>query len=148
VPAFKGLYGFPGAICISVNQEIVHGIPSRRRALEEGDIVTLDVGVKYQGYYTDAARTVPVGGVDDETARLLDVTARSLEAGIEAARPGNHIGDIGHAVQQVVEAAGFSVVRELVGHGVGAGPHEEPQVPNYGKPKRGLQDGPRVLTRA
>src|SRR3712207_4824758 len=82
-PAFKGLYGFPGAICISVNQEIVHGIPSRRRALEEGDIVTLDVGVKYQGYYTDAARTVPVGGVDDETARLLEVTARSLEAGID-----------------------------------------------------------------
>ena len=142
VPAFKGLYGFPGAACLSVNQEIVHGIPSRRRVLEAGDIITLDIGVKYQGYYTDAARTVPVGRVDDETARLLQVTARSLEAGIDAARPGNHIGDIGHAVQQVVEAAGFSVVRELVGHGVGAGPHEEPQVPNYGKPKRGLRLSP------
>jgi len=139
VPAFKGLYGFPGAICISVNQEIVHGIPSRKRVLGEGDIVTLDVGVKYQGYYTDAARTFPVGTVDETTAQLLDVTRRSLEAGIAAARPGNHIGDIGHAVQQIVEAAGFSVVRELVGHGVGAGPHEEPQVPNYGKPKRGLR---------
>jgi len=139
VPAFKGLYGFPGAICISVNQEIVHGIPSRKRVLEDGDIIKLDAGVKFQGYYTDSARSVPVGGVDEESARLLDVTARSLEAGIEAARPGNHIGDIGHAVQQVVETAGFSVVRELVGHGVGAGPHEEPQVPNYGKPKRGLR---------
>jgi methionyl aminopeptidase len=139
VPAFKGLYGFPGAICISVNQEIVHGIPSRKRVLQAGDIVTLDVGVKYEGYYTDAARTVPVGAVDGQTAKLLEVTRASLEAGIEAARPGNHIGDIGHAVQQIVEAAGFSVVRELVGHGVGAGPHEEPQVPNYGKPKRGLR---------
>lgn len=139
MPAFKGLYGFPGAACLSVNQEIVHGIPSKKRLLVEGDIITLDIGVKYQGYYTDAARTVPVGRVDETTATLLDVTERSLAAGIDAARPGNHIGDIGHAVQQVVEAAGFSVVRELVGHGVGAGPHEEPQVPNYGKPKRGLR---------
>ena len=138
-PAFKGLYGFPGAICIAVNQEIVHGIPSRKRALAEGDIVTLDVGVKYLGYFTDAAITVPVGEVDEEAARLLEVTERSLHAGIAAAVAGNHVGDIGHAVQQVVEPAGFSIVRDLVGHGVGTGPHEEPQVPNYGKPKRGIK---------
>jgi methionyl aminopeptidase len=135
-PAFKGLYGFPGAICISVNEEIVHGIPSRKRVLNEGDIVSLDVGVVYEGLYTDAAETVPVGAIDDESRRLLDVTRRALAAGIDAARLGNHIGDIGHAVQTVVEQAGFSVVRELVGHGVGHGPHEEPQVPNHGKPKR------------
>ena len=138
-PAFKGLYGFPGAICISVNQEIVHGIPSRKRTLVEGDIVTLDVGVKYAGYYTDAAITVPVGEVDEETARLLEVTERSLYAGIAAAVVGNHVGDIGYAIQQVVEPAGFGIVRDLVGHGVGTGPHEEPQVPNYGKPKRGVK---------
>jgi methionyl aminopeptidase len=136
VPAFKGLYGFPGAICISVNEEIVHGIPSRKRVLHEGDIVSLDVGVLYEGFYTDAAVTVPVGEVDETSRRLLDVTRDALAAGIDAARLGNHIGDIGHAVQTVVEQNGFSVVRELVGHGVGHGPHEEPQVPNHGKPKR------------
>lgn len=142
-PAFKGLYGFPGAICISVNEEIVHGIPSKKRVLKDGDIVKLDVGVKYQGMFTDAAITAPVGTIAPETQRLLDVSERSLEAGIAAAVVGNHIGDIGHAVQTVVERAGFSVVRELVGHGVGHLPHEEPQVPNHGKPKRGprLQAG-------
>ena len=137
VPAFKGLYGFPGSVCISLNNEIVHGIPSKKRILAEGDIVTLDAGVRYAGYYTDSATTVPVGEVDATTRRLLDVTYASLEAGIAAARIGNHIGDIGAAVQAVVEAAGFSIVRDLVGHGIGVGPHEEPQVPNYGKPKRG-----------
>lgn len=136
-PAFKGLYGFPGSACISVNEEIVHGIPSRKRVLHDGDIVTLDVGVKLDGMYTDSAITVPVGTIDAETQRLLDVTRRSLDAGIAAAVPENHIGDIGAAVQTVVEAAGFAVVRELVGHGVGFSPHEELQVPNYGKPKRG-----------
>ena len=136
-PAFKGLYGFPGAICISVNEEIVHGIPSKKRVLAEGDIVTLDIGVKLEGYYTDAAITVPVGEVDAETRRLLEVTERSLHAGIAATVVGNHIGDIGHAIQSVIEPEGFGIVRDLVGHGVGAGPHEEPQVPNYGKPKRG-----------
>jgi methionyl aminopeptidase len=136
VPAFKGLYGFPGAICISVNEEIVHGIPSRKRVLHDGDIVSLDVGVLYESFYTDAAVTVPVGEVDETSRRLLDVTREALDAGIDAARLGNHIGDIGHAVQTVVERNGFSVVRELVGHGVGHGPHEEPQVPNHGKPKR------------
>lgn len=139
VPAFKGLYGFPGAICISVNEEIVHGIPSKKKVLVEGDIVKLDVGVQYQGMFTDAAITVPVGQVAPETQRLIDVTERSLEAGIAQAVVGNYVGDIGHAVQQVVERAGFTVVRELVGHGVGHLPHEDPQVPNHGKPKRGTR---------
>lgn len=135
-PAFKGLYGFPGSICSSVNNEIVHGIPSRKRVLKEGDIVSLDVGVGYKGYFTDSAYTVPVGTISAEAQRLLDVTQASLDAGIAAATIGNHIGDIGVAVQTVVEAAGFSVVRDLVGHGIGVEFHEEPQVPNYGKPKR------------
>ena len=138
-PAFKGLYGFPGSVCISVNHEIVHGIPSKKRTLVEGDIVSLDVGVKYDGFFTDAAETVAVGAISANDQRLLDVTRESLEAGIAAAVPGNHVGDIGHAVQSVVERAGFSVVRELVGHGVGHGPHEDPQVPNHGKPKRGTK---------
>ena len=136
VPAFKGLYGFPGSICASVNQEIVHGIPSKRRVLKEGDIVSLDVGVGYKGYFTDSAVTVAVGPISANAIRLLDVTARALEAGIGAAQSGNHVGDIGAAVQGVVEQAGFSVVRDLVGHGIGTEFHKEPQVPNYGKPKR------------
>jgi methionyl aminopeptidase len=135
-PAFKGLYGFPGSICSSVNQEIVHGIPSKKRVLREGDIVSLDVGVGYKGYFTDSALTVAVGSVSPVARRLLDVTQESLEAGIKVAVIGNHIGDIGAAVQGVVEAAGFSVVKDLVGHGIGVEFHEEPQVPNYGKPKR------------
>jgi len=138
-PAFKGLYGFPGSVCISLNQEVVHGIPSRKRVLADGDIVSLDFGVKYAGYYTDSAVTVGVGELDETSRRLLEVTERSLAAGIAAATVGNHVGDIGHAVQEIVEAEGFSVVRELVGHGVGTGPHEEPQVPNFGKPSRGLK---------
>jgi methionyl aminopeptidase len=138
-PAFKGLYDFPGTLCTSINQEIVHGIPSRKRVLNDGDVISIDVGVAYKGYFTDSATTVPVGTIDAETARLLEVTERSLQAGIAAAVPGNHLGDIGNAVQQVVEAAGFSVVRDLVGHGIGVEFHEEPQVPNYGKPKRGLK---------
>ena len=135
-PAFKGLYGFPGSICASVNHEIVHGIPSKKRVLKDGDIISLDVGVGYKGYFSDSAATVPVGTISAEAQTLLDVTQRSLEAGIAAAKIGNHIGDIGAAVQAVVEAAGFSVVRDLVGHGIGVEFHEEPQVPNYGKPKR------------
>ena len=121
MPAFKGLYGFPGSICASVNQEIVHGIPSRKRILADGDIISIDVGVGYKGYFTDSAATVGVGTISTEAQRLLDVTRKSLDAGIAAATLGNHIGDIGAAVQAVVEAAGFSVVRELVGHGMGAG---------------------------
>jgi len=136
-PAFKGLYGFPGAVCISVNEEIVHGIPSSKRVLADGDIVSVDIGVKYEGMFTDAAVTHAVGAIDDVTQRLLEVTERSLAAGIAAAVPDNHVGDIGAAIQSVVETAGFAIVRELVGHGVGFAPHEEIQIPNYGKPKRG-----------
>jgi methionyl aminopeptidase len=135
-PAFKGLYGFPGSICTSINDEIVHGIPSKKRLLRQGDIISIDVGVGYRGFFTDSATTVAVGEVDSRTKQLLTVTLQALEAGIAAARIGNHIGDIGAAVQAVVESAGFSVVRDLVGHGIGVEFHEEPQVPNYGKPKR------------
>jgi methionyl aminopeptidase len=136
VPAFKGLYGFPGSICASVNNEIVHGIPSAKRVLKDGDIISIDVGVGYKGYFTDSATTVAVGDISADARELLTVTQRALEAGISAAVLGNHIGDIGVAVQTVVERAGFSVVRDLVGHGIGVEFHEEPQVPNYGKPKR------------
>ena len=139
VPSFKGLYNFPASICTSINNEIVHGIPSRKRVLVEGDIVSVDVGVKFEGYHTDSATTVPVGEIAAESRRLLDATREALGAGVDAARNGNHLGDIGAAVQTVVEKAGFSVVRDLVGHGIGSGFHEEPQVPNYGKPKRGLR---------
>jgi len=139
VPSFKGLYDFPASICTSINNEIVHGIPSKKRVLLEGDVVSIDVGVQYEGYHTDSATTVAVGSVPAESQRLLDVTRESLDAGVEAATAGNHLGDIGAAVQQVVERAGFSVVRDLVGHGIGTGFHEEPQVPNYGKAKRGIR---------
>lgn len=139
VPAFKGLYGFPGSACLSINEEIVHGIPSPKRVLKEGDILSVDIGVKYEGMYTDSAYTHPAGAIDDTSRRLLEVTKASLEAGMAAAVVGNHIGDIGHAVQTVVEAAGFAVVRELVGHGVGFVLHEDIQVPNHGKPKRGTK---------
>ena len=135
-PAFKGLYGFPGSICTSINDEIVHGIPSKKRLLKDGDIVSIDVGVGYKGFFTDSAVTVAVGQVDAKTQKLLSVTEKALEAGIAAATVGNHIGDVGAAVQGIVEDAGFSVVRDLVGHGIGVEFHEEPQVPNYGKPKR------------
>ncbi|HRP08269.1 MAG TPA: type I methionyl aminopeptidase, partial [Gemmatimonadales bacterium] len=137
VPSFKGLYDFPASLCISIDQEIVHGIPSRRRVIEAGSIVSIDCGVHLEGLHADSAVTVPVGEIPTETERLLEVTRRSLQAGIQAARAGNHVGDIGHAVQTVAEAAGFGVVRELVGHGIGAAFHEEPQVPNFGKPGRG-----------
>ncbi len=137
VPAFKGLYGFPASVCTSINEEIVHGIPSSKRVLRPGDLVKLDVGVKYQGYFTDSAITVPVGDVDDESARLIAVTQQALDAGIEAARVGNHIGDIGAAIQTVVREAGYTTAADLVGHYVGSKPHGDPQVPNFGMPKRG-----------
>jgi len=139
VPAFKGLYGFPASACISVNEEIVHGIPSPRRVLKGGDLVKLDVGVKYEGYFTDAAITVPVGHVDAESERLLEVTQRALDAGIRAALVGNHVGDIGAAIAEVVLAAGYTTADDLVGHYVGTKPHGDPQVPNFGKPKRGAK---------
>ena len=142
-PSFKGLYGFPGSACISINEEIVHGIPSAKRILRDGDIVTVDIGVHYGGFHTDSAWTYAVGPIAPETQRLMDVTEASLHAGIAAATLGNHVGDIGAAVEAVVAKAGFTVVRDLVGHGVGANMHEDPQVPNHGKPKRGpkLQEG-------
>lgn len=140
-PSFKGLYGFPRTLCTSINEEIVHGIPSPKRVLREGSIVSVDVGVYLDGLHADSATTIPVGEIAPQTRRLLAVTQDALAAGIQAARVGNHIGDIGHAVQQVAEAAGFGVVRELVGHGIGTQFHEEPQVPNHGQPKR----GPRLL---
>ena len=135
-PAFKGLYGFPGSICASINNEIVHGIPSPKRVLKEGDIVSVDVGVGYKGFFTDSATTVPVGEVDETSRRLLEVTRRALEDGIAAAVADNHVGDIGAAIQSVVSEAGFSIARDLVGHGVGTSMHEDPQVPNQGKPGR------------
>ena len=136
-PSFKGLYDFPATLCTSINQEVVHGIPSPRRVLKEGDLVSVDVGVWLEGLHADSAATFPVAPVSQEAEKLLRVTQEALVAGIAQARAGNHVGDIGHAVQQVAEGAGYSVVRELVGHGIGASFHEEPQVPNYGKPRRG-----------
>ena len=144
-PAFKGLYGFPASLCTSVNHEVVHGIPSRRRRLDSGDILSIDAGVKLDGWFADMAVTFPVGEIEPELDRLLQVTQAALGAGIAAARPGNRVGDIGHAVQTVAESAGFSVVRELVGHGLGREPHEEPQIPNYGRRGRGLRLQPGLV---
>lgn len=136
-PSFKGLYGFPKSLCTSINNEIVHGIPSRGRVLVEGDILSIDCGVFLDGLHADSATTVAVGEISDDSKRLLDATRKALKAGMKAATLDNHVGDIGHAVQTVAEAAGFSVVRDLVGHGIGAKFHEEPQVPNFGEPNRG-----------
>jgi methionyl aminopeptidase len=136
-PAFKGYHGYPATICASINEEVIHGIPSGRRMLDEGDIVSIDVGVSLDGYYGDSAMTVPVGRVSEEAAALLRITEESLYRAIGRARPGARVSDIGHAVQEHVEAHGFSVVREFVGHGIGQRMHEEPQIPNYGEPGRG-----------
>jgi len=136
-PSFKGLYDFPATLCTSINEEVVHGIPSPKRVLKEGDLLSVDVGVCLEGLHAAAAATFPVGAVTPEARRLLAVTQEALAAGIAQARAGNHVGDIGHAVQTVAEAAGYGVVREMVGHGIGSAFHEDPQVPNYGKPKRG-----------
>ncbi len=137
VPAFKGYRGFPATLCVSVNDEVVHGIPSPARVLRAGDIVSIDMGVKLGGFYGDSALTVPVGDVPKETTSLLEVTRQSLERAIAQVRVGGRLSDIGHAVQEWVEAHGYSVVREFVGHGIGEALHEEPQIPNYGKPGRG-----------
>ena len=142
VPAFKGYphrgdgRDFPGTVCTSVNDEVVHGVPSDRVVLNEGDIVSVDLGVRHKGYYGDSAETFAVGRISDAAARLLRVTREALGHGVAQARAGNRVSDIGHAVQQHVERHGFSVVREFVGHGIGAQLHEEPQVPNYGEPGR------------
>jgi len=136
-PSFKGLYGFPKTLCTSINEEIVHGIPSAKRVFEPGDIVSVDVGVCVDGLHADAAITVSVGPPTDAVAHLLRITEASLERAILAVVLGNHVGDIGHAVQSYAEGEGLHVVRDLVGHGVGAKMHEDPQVPNIGHPKRG-----------
>jgi methionyl aminopeptidase len=136
-PAFKGYHGYPATICASINDEVIHGIPSGRRLLNEGDIISIDVGAALDGYYGDSAITLPVGRVSEEAAALLRVTEESLFKAIERVRPGARVSDIGHAVQHHVEGHGFSVVREFVGHGIGQRMHEEPQVPNYGEPGRG-----------
>lgn len=132
-PAFKGLYGFAGSVCTSLNEEVVHGIPSHKRLLESGDIVSIDVGVKLDGWCSDSAWTFAVGEVDHETERLLAITEQALDVAIEAARSGGYVGDIGAAVISVVNGTGFRIIRDLVGHGVGREVHEEPQVPNLGK---------------
>jgi methionyl aminopeptidase len=141
-PAFKGYRGYPGSICISVNDEIVHGIPGVRR-IAAGDLVSLDFGVKYDGYYGDAAITVAVGEIDPKARALMEATEKSLYAGISQVKAGNHLSDISHAVQSVVEGAGFGIIRDFVGHGIGRSLHEDPQIPNFGPPGRGpvLQPG-------
>lgn len=142
LPAFKGYRGYPASLCASINEQVVHGIPSQRR-LEEGDIVSLDVGASLNGYFGDAAITLPVGTVDPEAERLLKVTEQALTLGIEQARKGNRLFDISFAVQSWVESHGFSVVRDFVGHGIGKSLHEEPQIPNFGSPHQGprLEEG-------
>ena len=141
VPSFKGYHGFPASICTSPNSMVVHGIPGSYR-VEEGDLISVDVGVTLGGFVADSAYTFPVGQIDDEIQRLLDVCQAALEAGIERARAGNHIGDISAAVQRTTEEAGFAVVRSLVGHGIGRLMHEEPQIPNWGEPGRGPELAP------
>jgi len=137
-PAFKGYHGYPYSLCISVNEVVVHGMPSER-VLEEGDIVGLDFGVCYNGFFGDATITLPLGKVSEKALKLIQVTEQSLYAGIEQARDGNRLGDISAAVQSTVEAAGYSVVRDFVGHGIGENLHEDPQIPNFGKKGRGIE---------
>jgi methionyl aminopeptidase len=136
-PAFKGYRGYPATLCTSVNHEVVHGIPSRRRPLEQGDIISIDMGVKLGGFFGDSAVTVAVGAVSAQTESLLTVTREALWQGIAVVRVGGRVSDIGHAIQRHVEPRGFSVVREFVGHGIGKSLHEEPQIPNYGERGRG-----------
>lgn len=142
VPAFKGYRGYPATLCTSVNEEVVHGIPSDRK-LHQGDIVSVDVGALHDGFYSDSARTFPVGNISKQTQALIDATKHSLEVGITKAYPGNRLSDISCAIQHVVESAGFSVVRDFVGHGIGRGLHEDPQIPNFGKKGNGpvLKEG-------
>lgn len=144
-PAFKGYNGYPYALCTSVNEEVVHGMPSRKRVLWEGDIISIDFGVMIDGYYGDAAITVPVGQVSDEAKALCRVTEASLYEGIRQAVVENHLSDISHAIQSYVESRGFSVVREFVGHGIGRRLHESPQIPNYGPPGKGVRLKPGMV---
>jgi methionyl aminopeptidase len=138
-PAFKGYHGFPCVLCTSLNDQVVHGIPSARTVLREGDILSVDCGAVIDGYYGDSAITIPVGKVAAGTQRLLDITKGSLERAIETVRPGATLGDVGAAVQEMVEAEGFSVVKEFVGHGIGTHMHEDPQIPNFGQRGRGVR---------
>ena len=138
-PSFLGLYGFPGSACISINDEVIHGIPSEKKILREGDIVKIDVGAFYKGYHGDSARTIPVGKVSDEAMKLIETTRNSFFCGVEAVKIGNRIGDVGHAIQSCVEKEGFSVVRKYIGHGIGRELHESPDVPNYGTVGRGTR---------
>lgn len=137
IPSFKDYQGFPAAVCVSINEEVVHGIPDERRILNSGDIVSIDIGAFYQGFNGDAANTVAVGDIDNEVQRLLNATEKSLMLGIEQAVKGNRLTDISNAVQKHVEGNGFSVVRDYVGHGIGRDMHEDPQIPNFGPPGRG-----------
>ena len=136
-PAFKGYGGFPATACISVNEELIHGIPSKKTILKEGDIVTVDLGTIYKGYYSDAARTYPVGKISEEKQKLIKVAEESFFEGLKYCKKGNRIGDISHAIQEYVESFGFSIIRDYTGHGVGTDLHEDPAVPNYGKPGHG-----------
>jgi methionyl aminopeptidase len=138
VPAFKGYGGFPGSICASINEQIVHGIPSDKIILQEGDIISIDTGAIIDGWVGDNAWTFPVGKISPEKQALLDTTEECMWAALDAARAGNHLGDIGHACQQIAEARGYGVVREYVGHGIGHAMHEDPNVPNYGRPHHGV----------
>lgn len=138
-PSFLGYAGFPGSACISINDEVIHGIPSRKKILHEGDIVKIDVGAYYKGFHGDSARTFPVGKVSDEALQLIEVTKKSFYAGMAQAQAGNRVGDIGNAVESCVREYGYSVVRKYVGHGVGHELHESPDVPNYGTPGRGVR---------
>ncbi|HKD42430.1 MAG TPA: type I methionyl aminopeptidase [Myxococcaceae bacterium] len=144
-PAFKGYLGFPCSLCASINYEVVHGIPSKKRKLAPGDLMKLDFGVVYRGYYGDAARTVPVGEVSAEARTLIETTRQSLSNAISAVVNGNRIGDIGYAVQSFVETKGFAVVRDFVGHGIGKKLHEQPQVPNFGEPGTGMKLRPGMV---
>jgi methionyl aminopeptidase len=140
--AFKGYNGFPASICASINEEVVHGIPGLK-TVKDGDIISIDIGTIYKGYYADAAKTHPVGNINKEIQRLIDVTRQSFYEGIQYCKKGYRLSDISHAIQQYVESNGFSVVRDLVGHGIGQNMHEDPQIPNYGRPGRGprLEEG-------
>ncbi|MBQ7379799.1 MAG: type I methionyl aminopeptidase [Clostridia bacterium] len=138
-PSFLGLYGFPGSACISINDEVIHGIPSKKRILHEGDIVKIDLGAHYKGYHGDSARTIPVGKVSDEALKLIKVTRDSFFAGVAQMKSGNRLGDVGSAIDTVVRENGFSTVRKYIGHGIGREVHEAPDVPNYGTPGRGVR---------
>ncbi len=139
VAAFKGYHGYPCVLCTSVNEEVVHGIPSAKRTLREGDVVSVDCGLIIDGYYADSATTLPVGKISESAKKLLETTERSLQAAISVVRSGATLGDVGAAVQEVVEEAGFSVVRDFVGHGIGTEMHEEPQIPNFGRRAQGIK---------